>query len=180
VDWIKDSGSIRREAGAVDEPGSVVPALADQDDRFQRLSLFMELREKPFEPQPSPRRPAPGLGPWHTEAKDPLALPAPDSVEAAELHAVVEGLETTNALRVFLQAPGQRWRAIADLHSTKGGEHVIEPIWHGIDPRVMVPGSRLRLEIVYFPEGRTSEQSARIRFVTFRWTPAKSVAGSPR
>jgi hypothetical protein len=178
--WVRDLGAELRHGTVADDPGTVLPALAEGDDHLERLYGWMDLRKTPFEPGVDPPKEISTFQAWRSDPPHPLPLPEPATVEAAELHAVVEGLLTENAFRVFLKTASRpRWYAIADLRPARGGAHVIEPIWHGLDPRLLAPGALLRLELIYFTEGSSSEQSGRIRFVSFRWKPKSGASPGP-
>ena len=59
---------------------------------------------------------------------------------------------------------------IADLTTQQRRE---EHVYHGLDPRLLVPGARLRVEILHFDE-ETAGQISYLKFLSFRWAPASA------
>ncbi|MBI4860532.1 MAG: protein kinase [Candidatus Riflebacteria bacterium] len=115
---------------------------------------------------------------WYHEPGSALPFPPPDRMANPEILAVFSDLVPGGVLRLFLSGPtGDRWEAVADLrpwHPGVGPETLrgkVLPLWHGLDPRLLTPGSRLRIELVYFrEEGLTATQIVRLRLLVFQWS----------
>lgn len=150
------------------DAGSLEPAqttVQSPDRKGSELRVFSEKRLKRFEPQERSGI-LDTVEHWHSDLPEGLPLPDPTQVAAAELRAYTCGLHLPNALRLYLKPPGKAWLAIADLRGS-GAES--EQLWHGLDPRLLAPGARLRVELIFFPEDEREQQKCCLMGLEFRW-----------
>lgn len=157
-------------------PGFCTPQLCpSRDNRLlpvdphdhERFSLYQDRRGARWEPgRVTKDLLVEQLGHWYSEPAGGLPFDPPEQVQMAEIAAGIVGANFENAFRIFLMPPGSSaWMAVADLYAT--GPRLV---WtHTLDPRLLVPGSRLRVEFVYCPERVKPEQRQQLHFLSFRW-----------